>query len=158
MAELLAIVRIRGWAKAPWFVNETLNLLRLKRNFNAMIYPRTSPMLGMLQKASTHITWGEITEDTLKLLLINRLRTRNGEKVSNEYLRKVLKIEDIETFSKALYEGKLYLHKLDEYFDLPLTLHPPKGGFKGSVKRPYKNKGEFGYRGKDINQLLRRMV
>jgi large subunit ribosomal protein L30 len=36
-------------------------------------------------------------------------------------------------------------------------LHPPKKGYRRSVKRPYNNKGELGYRGEAINELARRM-
>jgi large subunit ribosomal protein L30 len=36
-------------------------------------------------------------------------------------------------------------------------MHPPKKGFKTSVKRPYKSKGELGYRGEKINELAVRM-
>jgi len=37
-------------------------------------------------------------------------------------------------------------------------LHPPKGGFKGSVKKPYNAGGELGYRGSAINDLIMRMI
>ncbi|ACP45703.1 ribosomal protein L30P [Sulfolobus islandicus Y.G.57.14] len=158
MVELLGIIRIRGWAKAPWYINETLEMLRLRYNFNTMMYPKTSQILGMLNKVSPYVTWGEIDPDTLKLLIIKRLETAKGDKVSDSYVKEVLKIENIDTMVKQLYEGKIYLHKLDQYFKLPIRLHPPKGGFKGSVKRPYKNKGEFGYRGNKINELMRRMM
>ncbi|WP_338601068.1 50S ribosomal protein L30 [Sulfolobus tengchongensis] len=158
MVELLAVVRIRGWAKAPWFINETLEMLRLKYNFNAMIYPKVPPILGMLHKTSPYVTWGEINSDVLKMLITTRLETIKGDKVSDSYVKEVLKIDNIDALVKQLYEGKIYLHKLNQYFKLPIRLHPPKGGFKGSVKRPYKNKGEFGYRGDKINELIERMI
>ena len=37
-------------------------------------------------------------------------------------------------------------------------LHPPRGGFKGSTKKPYSDGGELGYRGPAINELIRRMI
>jgi large subunit ribosomal protein L30 len=36
-------------------------------------------------------------------------------------------------------------------------LHPPKKGFKGTIKRSYKSGGVTGYRGEDINNLIKRM-
>ncbi|MEM0165130.1 MAG: 50S ribosomal protein L30 [Saccharolobus sp.] len=158
MVELLAIVRIRGWAKAPWFINETLDMLRLRRTFNAMVYPKSKPILGMLYKVAPYITWGEIDADTLKSLLVSRLKTSKDDKISDNYIKSVLNVDNIDEMIKYLYDGKIYLHKLDSYFKLPITLHSPKGGFKNSVKRPYKNKGEFGYRGNAINELIRRMI
>jgi len=37
-------------------------------------------------------------------------------------------------------------------------LHPPRGGFKGSIRKPYGAGGELGYRGAAINELIRRML
>jgi len=47
--------------------------------------------------------------------------------------------------------------------DLPgvkpvFRLHPPRKGFKGSIKKSYRAGGEAGYRGEAINDLIRRMV
>ncbi len=36
-------------------------------------------------------------------------------------------------------------------------LHPPRGGFKKTIKRP-RPKGELGYRGEEINKLIARML
>jgi large subunit ribosomal protein L30 len=36
-------------------------------------------------------------------------------------------------------------------------MHPPKKGFKRTVKRPYRDRGELGYRGEAINELIKRM-
>ena len=35
--------------------------------------------------------------------------------------------------------------------------HPPRGGYK-STKRPVKDKGDLGYRGDKINDLIIRMI
>jgi ribosomal protein L30/L7E len=37
------------------------------------------------------------------------------------------------------------------------NLHPPRGGFKSSIKQVYPS-GEAGYRGKEIEEYIRRMV
>ncbi|MEM2203989.1 MAG: 50S ribosomal protein L30, partial [Sulfolobales archaeon] len=49
-------------------------------------------------------------------------------------------------------------HKIDNIVKPVFRLHPPSGGFKGSIKKPYGNGGELGYRGQDINDLIRRMI
>ena len=46
------------------------------------------------------------------------------------------------------------LHNIKPVF----RLHPPKGGFKGKIKRPWKDKGELGYRKQAIEDLIKRMV
>ncbi|BCU70658.1 50S ribosomal protein L30 [Stygiolobus caldivivus] len=157
MTELVAVVRIRGWAVTPWFIQDTLEMLRLKRRFSAMIYPKNKALEGMLKLVSPYITWGELNDEGLKLLL-SKLKTVNGEKVNDEYITKVLKINGYNEFVKKIKDGEVKLSKLDDYFKLPITLHPPKGGFKGKVNRPYGSMGEFGYRGEKINELIKRMV
>jgi len=46
------------------------------------------------------------------------------------------------------------LEWLKPYF----RLTPPKGGFKRTTKRAWTDGGELGYRGDEINKLLRRMI
>ena len=57
---------------------------------------------------------------------------------------------------QALLENKI------KYKDIPdvkplFRLNPPKKGYEG-IKRAYVNKGALGYRGKDINKLITRMI
>lgn len=157
--KLYAIIRIRGYAGTPWYIQDHLEKLRLKRRFNAMIYPEDNGILGRVRTVQSYVTWGELNYEGLKLLL-TRLYTINGIRVERDLdlLKSKLKLENFESFVNAIFEGKLLLHKLDDYFKLPIRLHPPRGGFKGKINRPYGQKGEFGYRGEKINELIRRMV
>ncbi len=47
--------------------------------------------------------------------------------------------------------------KCDEGSVNSYRLHPPRGGFKKSTKRPFPQ-GELGYRGEDINKFIMRML
>ncbi|BBG24382.1 50S ribosomal protein L30 [Sulfuracidifex tepidarius] len=154
MENLMLIIRLRGSAGSPWFIEEALETLRLKRVFNAMVYPDSSSLRGMLIKVQPYVTWGEVSEEGLSNLL-KRLKPKGK---SMEEALKSLGASDLDSLRVSILEGKLAFHKLDEEFKLPLTLHPPRGGFKGSVKKPFKDEGEFGYRGQKINELLKRMV
>ena len=67
-ADKLAVVRIRGLTGVRKPVQDTLEMLSLyKRNCCAVFDPAPST-LGMLKKAKDFITWGEISEETLKKL------------------------------------------------------------------------------------------
>lgn len=121
-----------------------------------MIYPYTDSLRGMLIKVEPYVTWGEITEEGLNALL-NRLETSSGEKITEEYVKTKLSM-DLATFRTKILSGELLLNKFDDEFELPIRLHPPSGGFKGKINTPYKAKGVFGYRGSDINNLIKRMV
>lgn len=162
MPELYAIIRIRGRVDVPPDVDYTLKLLRLHRKFHCVIYPSDQPGLkGMLQKVKDWVTWGEISYDTLVELLRHRGRTLGNKPLTDEYVDKMLSRYGIrggiEGLAKALLEGRVKLHKLVLVKPV-FRLHPPRGGFKKSTKRPYNDGGELGYRGKAINDLIIRML
>lgn len=154
MSNLMLIIRLRGSAGSPWFIEETLRNLRLSRVFNAMLYPDTNPLKGMLIKVQPYVTWGEPSDEVLSMLL-SKLKPKG--KTIEEALKSI-GVENTSNLKQAIVEGKIKLHELDDTFSLPLRLHPPRGGFKGSVKRPFKDEGEFGYRGQKINELVKRMI
>jgi len=156
MPSPILVIRIRGSAGAPWNIEETLSMLRLRRPFNGMIYPNTPAVVGMLRKVQSYITWGEIDQLTLELVM-ERLRTRNGEKLSDDVTKKVLGMA-LDELKRGILEGKVYVNKLDNVLSLPLRFHPPRGGFKGKVNAPFGAGGEFGYRGSKISELVKRMV
>ncbi len=156
---LLAIIRIRGTVDTPKDVEDTLKMLRLTRKFTCVLYPSTLPGIsGMLKKVQGWVTWGEIDKDTLVELLAKRGRTPGNRRLTSSYLKDKLNIDSIESFADKLISGDLMLHKIDNVIKPVFRLHPPKGGFKGTIKRMYGYKGELGYRGKEINDLLRKMI
>jgi len=112
--------------------------------------------MGMLQKVKDYVTWGEIDAETLAELLRKRGRLTGNKKLSEDIVKE-LGYESIEDFAKAVIEFKAELSDIPGLKPI-FRLHPPKGGFKRTTKRMYTDRGETGYRGKDINELLRRMI
>ena len=156
---LYAIIRIRGSSDTPYDIEYTLRLLRLVRKFHCVLYLDTQAVKGMLHKVKDWITWGEIDRETLIELLRKRGRIIGNKPLTDEFIKSKLKISSIEELADALLQGRILFHKLEEYGIKPVfRLHPPKGGFKGSTKKPYGAGGELGYRGLAINELLRRMI
>ncbi|ARM75944.1 50S ribosomal protein L30 [Acidianus manzaensis] len=156
MAGSLLIIRIRGYASTPWNIQETLEMLRLPKRFNAMVYPNDNNIKGMLIKVQPYITWGELNEDGAELIL-SRLKTLDHNGLTDEVAKKYFGMDKGELKQKIV-SGELKINKYSSIFSLPIRLHAPSGGFKGKINSPYKNKGEFGYRGIEINNLLKRMV
>nr|AOZ56128.1 ribosomal protein L30/L7E [uncultured korarchaeote] len=154
---LMAVIRIKGRIGLKPKVRKTLELLRLKRKFYATVVPYMPEIRGMLQVAKDAITFGEIDKETLKLLLGKRGRTYGDKKVDWEEMIKNLNMQSMDELCEALLSGKIRIKDipgLKPYF----RLTPPSGGFKGSTKKSFKEGGETGYRGQEINKLLRRMV
>lgn len=74
----IAAIRVRGDVCISKSIRDTLDMIHLhKRNFCA-VYEKTPQTMGMLDKVKDHITWGEIDDETLKIL--NDKRKVEGKK------------------------------------------------------------------------------
>ena len=161
MAEkkIIAIIRLRGTSGLKPDVEYTLRLLRLTRRYTMSIYPSDTPGLkGMLQKVKDWVTWGEISIDTLKKTLQKRGRAPGNKKLTEEYLKEVLGINSIDELAEKIYNGEILLHKIEDKIKPIFRLTPPKKGFKKTIRKPYADGGELGYRGSAINELIERMI
>ncbi|MEM2121572.1 MAG: uL30 family ribosomal protein [Candidatus Woesearchaeota archaeon] len=67
-SELLGVVLIGRTANARFVVKDTLKKLNLLRHNSLAIIPKTPSYLGMIKKVEPFITWGEINQETIKLL------------------------------------------------------------------------------------------
>lgn len=153
---LVAVIRIRSSIGLRQEAKDTLARLSLSRVNHAVVLDTRPTYLGMFQQVKDAITWGEIDAPTLSRLLRKRGRLIGEKPVTDEYVAKHTKYKSIDEYAKALValkEESLDLPKLKKVF----RLHPPSKGFRGSVKRTIQQKGELGYRGEDINALLKRM-
>jgi len=165
MGDLYAIIRLRGRVDVHPDVEYTLRLLRLHRKHHLVLYHSSIPGIwGMLHRVKDWVTWGEISREVLVELLRKRGRASGGRRLSDEYLRERLGLNSIDELADKLLSGEIRLHKLYDkrsktWIIKPVfRLHPPRGGFRGSIKKPYGAGGELGYRGKAINELIMRMI
>ncbi len=147
-----AVVRVRGKVGVRGEIEETLKRLMLTRVNHAVVVPETPSYEGMIRKAKDYITWGEIEKGVLEEMILRRGELRGGGKAEREELEKRSGMK-WDKLLDAVVKNRVKLH---EYLK-PFRLHPPRKGYR-SIKTPYKLGGALGYRGKDINELLRRMI
>lgn len=153
MKKLYAAIRIRSLIDRNPEVRKTVDLLRLRRVNSCSIFPAEKSFEGMLKLASQVLTYGEIEKGVLIELLKKRGRTINGKKLSEEILKK-FGFADFSELADYIFETGKIPSFMKPYF----RLHPPRKGFKRSTKKYWLNKGELGYRGRDINELILRMI
>ena len=139
----IAVIRVRGKIGVKKEINDTLNMLRLYNNNYCVVLENTPSIMGMIKKVKDYVTWGEINDETFSLLV---------EKRGEEYKGR-------ETDSKGKIKYKKFItvngKKIKPFF----RLNPPRKGYgKKGIKIPYKVGGALGDRGKDINDLIRRML
>ncbi|MEM2122246.1 MAG: 50S ribosomal protein L30 [Candidatus Bathyarchaeia archaeon] len=159
-SKLLVAVRLRGTARINPELQKTLDSLRLKSKYNAVLLYKTPSIKGMLQRAKDHVTWGEADVDTISRLLEHRGRAAGNRRIDDEYVKGELpEYDSVEKLAAAIASGDISLEKLWKAGINPVfRLHPPKGGFKNTIKRAYGSGGELGYRGPDIKNLINKMI
>jgi len=132
---LIAAVMLRGTVKTTKDSMKTLSALRLLNVNNCVVVPGDDSKKGMLRMIQKHIAWGEIDRDVLEMLLVKKAGMDSKKAKS--------------AAEKAFRTGRLEGGNV-------FRLTPPTGGLR-SVRVPYP-KGDTGYRGEDINNLLKRMI
>ncbi len=152
---MFAVIRLRGWVKTRKEIEDTLRMLRLKRNNNCVIVPETPQYKGMLKKVKDYVTFGEVDKQTLIELLKQRGEVEGGRRLTEEVLKEVTRFNSFEEFAEALLAGKIKLKDFKKIKPV-FRLNPPRKGLK-SKRLPFP-KGDLGYRGKEINELIRRML
>jgi len=151
-----AAVRVRGTINVKPDIKKTLQLLRLHKVNHCVLLEEKPTIKGMLQVAKDYITWGEIDKTVLTKLITNRGRLKGDKKITDEYIKSATTYDNIDKLAQAIVDNKF------KYKDLPdvkpvFRLNPPKKGYEG-IKRSFTEKGALGYRGKEINKLIEKMI
>ena len=110
----------------------------------------------MLYRVQNYVTWGEISKETVALMLKKRGRLAGGKKLTDETVEK-LGYKSIDALADAIASCKVEFQKLPNVQPV-FKLHPPKKGFKGKTKKSFTAGGEAGYRGEKISELIKRMA
>ena len=137
----LAVIRIRGVTGIKKDIKDTLNMLCLYHNNYCVVL--NNNMLGMIRKVKDYVTWGEINDETYRLLIEKRGKEFKGR----------------ETDSKKKINYKKFIVINNKKYKKYFRLSPPRGGFeRKGIKTPFTKSGALGYRKEKINDLIKRMV
>ncbi len=150
MKSRLALVRVRGEAKVPRKIKDTLQFLRLYRTNYCALVDDSPVARGMVHKVKDYITWGELSNDVMQKLIAERGREYKGrlQDVKKKYSYRLLKTAGENA------GGASYKH-YKPYF----CLNPPRKGFgRKGIKVAFAVGGALGYRGEKINDLILRML
>jgi len=153
---VFAIIRVRGIVNVNPDIKRTLKLLRLTKVNHCTLLEENKVYKGMLQKVKDYTTWGEIDKEILPKLMESRGMIVGDKQITEEYIKSATSYNTFEKLSQAILDNKF------KYKDIPdvkplFRLSPPKKGYEG-IKRSFKNGGALGYRGKEINKLIGRMI
>jgi large subunit ribosomal protein L30 len=110
----------------------------------------------MLRKSKDYLTWGEVSQENVALLLKKRGKLVGDKELTDEYAKE-LDYKSLDDLAEAIFKVEVEFSSLPDVKPV-FRLRPPKKGFKGKVKKSFAVGGEAGYRGDEINELLKRMV
>ncbi len=153
----IAIIRVRGAVGLNPNIKRALKYLRLYRKNYCAIVSNTPDFLGMIRTVKDFTTFGELSKEAFIKLLQKRGKLAGDKPVTEEYLKSKMK-EGFTEFADSFFDFK------KELKDVPgmktfFRLHPPIKGFeRAGIKKAYAEGGPLGYRGKDINELIERMI
>ncbi len=129
---MITVIRIAGLVGIEKRKKEFLDRLRLRKKFSAVLMEKETKELKNVRQ---FISYGEINDETLNMLIKERGRMKGNKKIKNvsEIVVRIKKGEKVE--------------ELKPFF----RLHPPKGGFK-------KKKEKFMGKNNKMDELVRRML
>lgn len=134
---MYAIIRIRGTVNVKKGVKDALKMLRLTRVNHCVLVTKDPTFDGMLKKVREYVTWGEVSQDMLEKLIWKRGSIK-GREIDQRMAKEIAK--------------DMKKSGVNPVF----RLSPPSGGYK-AIKLLYP-RGDLGYRGGKINNLLKRMI
>ena len=139
----IAVIRIRGGINVKTGIMRTFEVLRLYKKNCCVVVDSSPESIGMIKKAKDYVTWGEIDEETFKLLAEKRGEIYKGR----------------EKDSHGRIEYKKFIVIDNKKYKKFFRLQPPKGGFeRKGIKIPFSIGGALGYRGDKINVLIKKMI
>jgi large subunit ribosomal protein L30 len=151
-----AVIKVRGTISAQREARETLEMLRIPKTNNAILIDNRPSYMGMLYRVQNYVTWGEVSKETVAMLLKERGRLAGGKKLTDEAVE-AMGYKSIDALADAIASCKVEFQKLPNVQPV-FKLRPPSKGFKGKTKKSYAAGGEAGYRGEKISELIKRMA
>jgi len=139
---MILVIRISGQVGLNEEIKETLNRVKIRRKYSAVLMNPTKENLKLLKRIRNNVAYGNIKEETLKKLIKERSQPIvKGTKIDTAKI-----VEQLD--KKSLNELGL-----KPFF----RLHPPRKGIE-SKKHFGVGKGVLGDNKEKINDLVERML
>lgn len=144
----IAVARVRGRIELKGTIQDTLDMIGLRKVNWVAVIDTTPTYMGMIKKAKDYITWGELEEAVFRQLV-----EKWGRKAGDARLTKA----EADEFAKKFMAGETTFKKSG--IRPVFKLHPPsKGHANGGIKKHVSVGGVLGDRGEGINDLIARMA
>jgi large subunit ribosomal protein L30 len=153
----LIVVNLRGTVNLRAPVRRTLEQLHVARRFNSTIVPDTREYRGMLYAAKDHVAWCKADASVVEKILNSRAEKTTGNRPPRWSSSTAAETGNSFTeLSEQIALGKVRLDG-SQGFKAFFRLHPPRGGFNRSTRRPYNQGGVLGSN-VDLPELIQKML
>ncbi len=153
----LLVVNLHGQINVPRGTRETLVQLGLGKRFSASIVGDDPVSKGSVRLCKDYVAWAPIDAELLTAILKSKGRVSNSKVLDDEALKSmgfkthedlaqaIIKAEDTDRLSS--------IKGMKPFFGLS----PPKGGFKRSSRRQFREGGILG-ENPQLAEIVRRMI
>jgi large subunit ribosomal protein L30 len=134
-----------------------MKLLRLTRVNHCVIYPEDKKIKGMLFKIRNMVTYGEITKEVLKKMLLKRGFVYDEKGKLLKFKTKYTDEKQLDKLVEEIISGKVKINDIN--LKPVFRLKPPTKGYdRKGIKKTFKEGGVLGYRADHMDKLLLKMI
>ncbi len=153
----LLVVNLHGLINVPRGTRETLIQLGIGRRFAAAVVGDDPVSKGSVRLCKDYVAWSPLDSGLLATLLKSRGRVSNSKALDDEAL-KALGFKTHADLAQAIIDGETTstlssVKGLKPFFGLS----PPRGGFKRSSRRQFREGGILG-ENPELPEIVRRMI
>jgi large subunit ribosomal protein L30 len=153
----LLVVNLHGLINVPRGTRDTLIQLGIGRRFAATVVGDDPVTKGSVRLCKDYVAWAPLEPELLASLLQSRGRVSNSKALDDGAL-KALGFKTYADLAQAIIKGEAVsmlssVKGLKPFFGLS----PPKGGFKRSSRRQFREGGILG-ENPQLPEIVRRMI
>ena len=152
----LLVVNLHGLINVPTGTRETLIQLGIGRRFAATVVGDDEASKGAVHLCKDYVAWSDIDSDLLTEMLKSRGRVSNSKALDDEAL-KALGFKTHADLAQAILKGEASSRLASKGLRPFFGLSPPRGGFKRSSRRQFREGGILGENPK-LPDIVRRML
>ena len=152
----LLVVNLHGLINVPTGTRATLIQLGIGKRFAAAVVGDDAVSKGSVHLCKDYVAWNTLDSDLLTALLKSKGKVSNSKVLDDEAL-KALGFKTHADLAEAILQaettGRLASIGLKPFFGLS----PPRGGFKRSSRRQFREGGILG-ENPQLGEIVRRMI
>lgn len=152
---LLVVINLHGAINSSTPVRKSLQELKVIRKFSASVVGDDAPTVGMLKLCKDYLAWSPVAAPLLADLLEKRGMVSSSHPLDSAALKKIgyKKHEDL---ASKMVKDQLRLSAVEGVLPF-FRLSPPRGGFRRSLRKQFKERGTLG-ENLELEEIVRRML